>query len=188
MKKLVSKVFVVVLCCVLFAMSSAVPANAASVKIENGKTYTAKQIANANLSQGIIRWSDDMVSGYIRVDPADKKGKKYTVWIREIQRVGLPANPSNKQKLRGWAESIFWPIRSYAQTKGYWDCEWRIKSNNGKTLKATAKVAYYAVKATEKSRELNITQVATLKNNKYSTYYVVNGKKYTQAELKKLFK
>ena len=163
-----------------------IPAEAAA-KIKNGGTYTEKQLNNFNLSVGTITWNDSLLAGSLTVTP-NKDYTKFTVTIREMWPDGLPAHPSKKMATRNAAKSAFIPIRAYAQEKGWWDCYWKITKSTDKKLVATAKVEYKAVKINEKSKELNIKQTTTLKNGKYTTTYTVNGKKYTAAKLKKLFK
>ena len=182
MRKLVSFIVAVIMFFCIFT----VPAEAAA-KVKNGGTYTEKELNNFNLSVGRIEWNDSLLCGSLVVTP-NKDYTKFTVRITEYWPNGLPSNPSKKMRVRNEAKSSFIPIRSYAQEKGWWDCKWIIKSNTDTKLVANAKVEYKAVKIDEKSKELNIKQTTTLKNGKYTTTYTVNGKKYTAAQLKKLFK
>lgn len=185
MKRVVS--IIVIAALVLFFPQTAFAASPASTKIVDGGVYTEKQLEAHNLSVGRIEWNDSLVAGWLVVTP-NKDYTKFTVSIREIWPNGLPAKPSKKMKVKFEAKNSFLPIRAYAQEKGWWDCNWIIKSNTSTKLVAQAKVEYKAVKINEKSKSLTIKQTTTLKNSKYTTTYTVKGKKYTAAQLKKLFK
>lgn len=191
MRRVVSSIIAIVIVTVelcLFSQTTfAKTASTTSTKIVNGGVYTEKQLNDHNLSIGRIEWNDSLLSGYLIVEP-NSDYSKYTVHIKEYWPYGLPSNPSGKMKVKFEAKSNFIPIRTYAQERGWWDCCWKINSNTSTKLVATAKVEYKAVKVKEKSKSLTIKQTTTLKKGKFSTTYTVKGKKYTAAELKKLFK
>lgn len=186
MKRVVSSIIIVAIVLCLFPTTAFAKSAGTTSKIVDGGTYTEQQLKAHNLSVGKIEWNDSLLAGWLRVTP-NKDYTKYTVTIREYWPNGLPANPSKKMKVKLEAKSSFIPIRAYAQEKGWWDCNWTIKSNTDTKLVAQAKVEYKAVRIDEKSKTLNIKQTTTLKNGKYTTTYTVNGKKYTASQLKKLF-
>lgn len=185
--RIVAALLITLLSCSVPMTALAKTANTGSTKIVDGGVYTEKQLNDHNLSVGRIEWADSLLAGSIVVEP-NKDYTKFTVHIKEFWPSGLPANPSKKMKVKWEAKNSFIPIRAYAQERGWWDCNWTITSNTSTKLVAKAKVEYKAVKIDEKSKTLNIKQTTTLKNGKFTTTYVVNGKKYNAAELKKLFR
>ena len=58
------------------------------------KVYTEDQLANANLSIGVIKWNDSLVKGQITVTP-NRNDDKYTVKLEEYYQMN----------------DIIWPIR-----------------------------------------------------------------------------
>ena len=169
---------------VVLALTPATLVKAAPPPTENETTMNEMQLADHNLSLGVISWDDDLVSGQIVV--TDAGNGNYNVKSQEFWRINDMAK-TKKQFARVAAQMEFKPIREYAQTKGWWDCRWKIKSCSKTKVTATAKVEYKAVKIDESSRELTIKQTSTKKNGKWKTTYTVNGKKMTAEAVKKLF-
>ncbi len=169
---------------VVFALTPATIVKAVPPPTETETTMAEEELANHNLSLGTIYWDDDLVSGQIVV--TDAGNGKYNVKSQEFWRISDITN-TKKGLARVAAQMAFKPIRAYAQTKGWWDCKWKVKSCSKTKVTATAKVEYKAVKMSESSKAITIKQTSTLKGGKWKTSYTVNGKKMSAAAVKKLF-
>ncbi|MBQ2638757.1 hypothetical protein IJF91_01695 [Candidatus Saccharibacteria bacterium] len=188
MKKM-TRILLLTVCFSLLLVSAA---KAAPPPETSSVVMTEEELANHNLSLGTISWNDDICSGKIIVKPGTKDGT-YTVTMNAFYKFndliyGLNGNKNQlKEFAKNAAKSSFKDVRTHAQTKGWWDCRWKIKSASKNKVKAVAKIEYKAVKVDEKSKEITIKQTTVKKNGKWKTTYTVGGKTYSPSEVKKLF-
>ena len=137
----------------LVILISAVPISAQAAPPPNTwtKVMTEKQLADHNLSLGVIRWNDSIVKGQITVTA--RKDGNYDVKMEEYFQMNDMKN-SKKAKAKWHAQQSFKGMRDYCQSKGWWDCNFKIKSTTATKVTATAKIEYKAVKIDEQSKEI----------------------------------
>ena len=188
MKKTIAKILSLV---VLATMAIPNIAKAAPPPETSEVIMTEEELASHNLSIGVISWNDDIYSGEITVQPLSNG--KYSVKKEEFYKlndmVGAFGNntKAKKEAAKNAAKNDFRGIRSYAQSKGWWDCQWKIKSTSQTKVTATAKIEFKSVTMDRNSQSITIKQTTVMKNGKWTTTYTVNGKKTSVSALKKLF-
>ena len=182
MKKLFSTLMSLIVC---FSLLPATVVHAAPPPNVWQAVMTAEELENHNLSLGTITWGDDLVSGSLLVSygPDDDT---YRVQAEQYFKINDMAK-SKKAIAKNAAKLAFMEVRDHAQSKGWWDCKWKIKSASKKKVTATATVEYKAVKIDENSKDITIKQTTVLKKGKWKTTYKVNGKKVSLKKLKKMF-
>ena len=149
------------------------------------KVYTEEQLANANLSIGVIKWNDSLVRGQITVTP-NRNDDKYTVKLEEYYQMN-DMKTSKKARAKWNAQTDFKELREYCQSKGWWDCKFKIKSTSSTKVTATAKIEYKAVKIDEKSKTVSAKITWKKKKGVWTATYTVGKKKYTPEAFKALF-
>ncbi len=184
MKK-ITKLFVAMLT-IIAAIVAAVPvtAQAAPPPTDWEEVMTEKELNDRNLSIGIIKWDDSLAKGSVTVTYFS--GDSYKVSYYEAYKVN---DISDKKKIvaKSQAQWEFKKLRDYAQSKGWWDCNFKIKSYSSTRVTATAKIEYKAVKVDEKSKAVTIKMKRTKKKGVWKTVYTVGKKKYTPEQAKELF-
>lgn len=149
------------------------------------KTMTEEELADANLSIGVIKWNDSLIEGQITVTP-DKTYSKYTVKLEEYYKMNDMKN-TKKANAKWHAQEEFKGVREYCQSKGWWDCKFKIKSISSTKVTATAKIEYKAVKVDEKSQAISVKITWKKKKGTWTSTYTVGKKKYSAKTFKTLF-
>jgi phosphate-selective porin len=149
------------------------------------KTMTEDELADANLSIGVIKWNDSLVKGQITVTP-NKKDDKYTVVLEEYYNIN-DMKDTKKAKAKRYAQNEFKDVREHCQSKGWWDCKFKIKSTSSTKVTATAKIEYKAVKVNEKSQTVSVKITWKKKKGVWTSTYTVGKKKYSAETFKALF-
>lgn len=148
------------------------------------KVMTERELNDHNLSIGVIKWDDSLSKGSVTVKYLS--GDSYKVTYEEYYKIN---DMSSKKKIvaKSQAQWEFKKLRDYAQSQGWWDCKFKIKSCSSTKVTATAKIEYKAVKIDEKSKSITVKMTRTKKKGVWKTTYTVGKKKYTPEQAKELF-
>lgn len=190
MKKLATKILSLVVLATL-AIPNTI-AKAAPPPETSEVIMTEDELASHNLSLGTISWNDDIYSGSIVVTYGPTDGT-YSVKTEQFYKLNDMAGAfgntakAKKEFAKNAARTAFKDVRSYAQTKGWWDCKWKIKKTSKTKVTATATVEFKSVTMDRNSQSITIKQTTQKKNGKWKTTYTVGGKKISVENLKKLF-